>query len=50
VNRVHLDAWKKGVKTLYYYRSRALRNADKVAEKIERVVRQETNDCIGCEG
>lgn len=49
VHGVHWLAWKRGVKTLYYYRSSALRNADKVSSKIERIIREES-DCVGCEG
>lgn len=51
VHDVHWRAWKKGVKTLYYYRSSALRNADKISAKVERIIRQETDDeCLGCQG
>jgi ribonucleoside-diphosphate reductase alpha chain len=53
---VHFNAWKLGLKSLYYIRSAKLRKADKVGQKIERKrledehqeVTQET--CVACEG
>ena len=58
VNMVHFNAWKKGLKTLYYCRSEKIGKADKVSKKIERQVIKELdmtqiaqgNDCIACEG
>ena len=50
VHDVHFNAWKKGVKTLYYLRSVAARNADKISAKVERVFREEESTCLGCEG
>ena len=37
VNNVHLSAWKKGLKGLYYLRTEAKSRAETVADKVERV-------------
>ena len=34
--RVHFEAWRKGVKTLYYVRSLALKSADSVSQRVSR--------------
>ena len=57
VNAVHLQAWKKGLKGLYYLRTAAGRTADKVGQKVERVALAEEertiiygkSDCPYCE-
>ena len=59
IHAVHFQAWKQGLKTLYYCRSEKIGKADKVSKKIERKVIEEldlkalaNNDdvCIACEG
>jgi len=59
LHAVHFQAWKQGLKTLYYCRSDKLAKADKVASKIERQVIKEINlnelattdeVCLACEG
>jgi len=58
LHAVHFQAWKQGLKTLYYCRSEKLAKADKVSKKIERQVIEEidlkalaTEDvCLACEG
>ena len=58
IHAVHFQAWKAGLKTLYYCRSEKIGKADKVARKIERQVIQEIdlkalaegNECLACEG
>ena len=58
IHAVHFQAWKQGLKTLYYCRSEKIGKADKVSKKIERQVMEEidlkalaTEDiCIACEG
>ncbi len=58
LHAVHFQAWKQGLKTLYYCRSEQLGKADKVARKIEREVIQEIDlkalaegaECLACEG
>lgn len=34
LHRVHFDAWKKGVKSLYYCRSTSIQRSDKVSHKV----------------
>jgi ribonucleoside-diphosphate reductase alpha chain len=36
LHQIHLLAWKKGVKSLYYCRSLSIQRADNVSEKVER--------------
>ena len=58
LHAVHFQAWKQGLKTLYYCRSEKLAKADKVSKKIERQVIEEIdlkalateNVCLACEG
>ena len=47
---LHLSAWKKGLKTLYYCRSEAIKRAEIISTKIERVVRPDAEDeCLACQ-
>jgi ribonucleoside-diphosphate reductase alpha chain len=58
LHAVHFQAWKQGLKTLYYCRSEKIAKADKVSKKIERQVIQEIDlkalaqgeECLACEG
>jgi ribonucleoside-diphosphate reductase alpha chain len=58
LHAVHFQAWKQGLKTLYYCRSEKIGKADKVSKKIERQVIQEIDlkaltegdVCLACEG
>ncbi len=58
LHAVHFQAWKQGLKTLYYCRSEKLAKADKVSRKIERQVIEEIDlkalateeVCLACEG
>ena len=58
LHAVHFQAWKQGLKTLYYCRSEKIAKADKVSNKIERQVIQEVDlkalaegeVCLACEG
>jgi ribonucleoside-diphosphate reductase alpha chain len=52
VNAVHLSAWKKQLKGLYYLRTSAGVVADKVSEKIERKALKDydIDECISCQG
>jgi ribonucleoside-diphosphate reductase alpha chain len=46
-------AWKKGMKTLYYLRSEAIRRADTVSDKKLREYifdYQDEEGCLACEG
>ena len=58
IHAVHFQAWKQGLKTLYYCRSEKIGKADKISKRIERQVMEEidlkalaTEDiCLACEG
>jgi ribonucleoside-diphosphate reductase alpha chain len=58
LHAVHFQAWKQGLKTLYYCRSEKIGKADKVSKKIERDIIKELNmtalidgdTCLACEG
>lgn len=50
LNSVHKRAWTKGLKTLYYLRSQAIKRAENVSLKIERQVREDSEDeCVMCQ-
>lgn len=46
VNKVHIKAWKEGLKGLYYLRTEAKSRAENVSEKVERVALQDDNRSI----
>jgi ribonucleoside-diphosphate reductase alpha chain len=60
IHAVHFQAWKQGLKTMYYCRSDKIAKADKVAKRIEREVIKEIDlsaltgsadeVCLSCEG
>jgi ribonucleoside-diphosphate reductase alpha chain len=58
IHAVHFQAWKQGLKTLYYCRSDKIAKADKVSKRIERDIIKEINlhdlaegtECLACEG
>jgi ribonucleoside-diphosphate reductase alpha chain len=59
IHAVHFQAWKAGLKTMYYCRSDKIAKADKVAKRIEREIIKEIdlseltnneNTCLACEG
>jgi len=43
INEVHMDAWKKGVKTLYYMRTESVLRGDIAAQAMD-------PDCLACDG
>ena len=43
INKVHLEAWKKGIKTLYYMRTESVLRGDIAAKAM-------SPDCISCDG
>ena len=43
LNRVHLEAWKRGVKTLYYMRTESVLRGDIAAKAMD-------PDCLSCDG
>ncbi len=50
VNYVHILAWKKGLKSLYYLRTDSGATAEKISEKIERKALKDYDECIACQG
>ena len=46
---IHMLAWKRKLKTLYYCRSEAIKRAELVSQKIERTIIPDA-ECTGCEG
>ena len=57
IHAVHFQAWKQGLKTMYYCRSDKIAKADKVAKRIEREVIKEIDltaliegdECLACQ-
>ena len=43
INQVHLDAWKKGIKTLYYMRTESVLRGDIAAKAMDEA-------CLSCDG
>jgi ribonucleoside-diphosphate reductase alpha chain len=43
INKVHLDAWKKGIKTLYYMRTESVLRGDIAASATN-------EECLSCDG
>ena len=43
INKVHLEAWKKGIKTLYYMRTESVLRGDIAAAAT-------SEDCLSCDG
>jgi len=43
INKVHLDAWKKGIKTLYYMRTESVLRGDIAAAAMD-------DECLSCDG
>jgi ribonucleoside-diphosphate reductase alpha chain len=58
LHAIHFQAWKQGLKTMYYCRSEKIGKADKVAKRIEREAIKEIDfqamiegdTCLACEG
>ena len=53
LHAIHMMAWKRGVKTLYYLRSEALKRAETISDEVlrERIFESmEEEACLACEG
>ena len=50
VNAVHLRAWKRGLKGLYYLRTTAGATADKISQKVVRNALKDADECVACHG
>ena len=46
-SHLHVRAWKKGLKTLYYVRSAPARRAENLNSKVERMY-LEQDECLAC--
>ena len=43
INKVHMEAWKKGIKTLYYMRTESVLRGDLAAKAMD-------EGCLSCDG
>jgi len=43
INEIHMDAWKRGIKTLYYMRTESVLRGDIAAQAMD-------PNCLACEG
>jgi len=50
LHNIHMLAWAKNLKTLYYLRSEAISRADNVSNEVKREIIFEQQDCLSCEG
>jgi ribonucleoside-diphosphate reductase alpha chain len=50
VNATHIRAWKKGLKGLYYFRTSAAVQADKVGQQVQRSALKDAEECLSCHG
>jgi len=50
VNSVHLKAWKKKLKGLYYLRTSSGNQAEKVSTQVQRNALKDAEECISCHG
>ena len=53
LHAIHMMAWKRGVKTLYYLRSEAIKRAETVSDEVlrQRIFESIDDDgCLACEG
>ena len=50
LHHIHMRAWVKGLKSLYYLRSEAVKRADVVSHKVAREALNDYDTCLACEG
>lgn len=51
VHDVHYQAWSRGLKSLYYCRSKSVRRAESVSQKVQRIsINIDDSACLSCEG
>jgi ribonucleoside-diphosphate reductase alpha chain len=50
LHNIHMLAWARNLKTLYYLRSEAISRADVVSDLVKREIIFEQSDCLACEG
>ena len=48
---IHFQAWKKGLKSLYYCRSKSIQRAENVNHDLSRTVKKEEvyEECLSCQ-
>jgi len=49
LHHLHLTAWEKGIKSMYYCRSKSLRRAENIGGTVEREIILEQDDCAACQ-
>lgn len=56
LHKIHMLAWKKGLKSLYYCRSQSMQRADKISHDIfkkSKILQQKTDinydECLSCQ-
>ena len=49
LHAVHLMAWKKGLKSLYYYRSERVKKGEAVSVKVDLKAIVEDTECLACQ-
>lgn len=50
ISDVHFEAWKKGLKTLYYLRTKGSKSTEVISSKKKTDLKADNTDCIFCEG
>jgi ribonucleoside-diphosphate reductase alpha chain len=50
LHKLHFQAWKKGLKSLYYLRSTAIRKTSAITQNAEVDFSEKYSDCVACEG
>ena len=50
LHNVHMLAWARNLKTLYYLRSEAISRAETVSDQVKREILFDQSDCLACEG
>lgn len=50
LNEVHIMAWEKKLKTLYYCRSVSLKNVEAISKQIDQTKTVENDECFSCQG
>ena len=50
LHNIHMLAWARNLKTLYYLRSEAISRAETVSQQVKREIIFEQSDCLACEG
>ena len=49
INNLHLTAWEMGIKSMYYCRSKSIRQAENIGGKLKREIILEQDECESCQ-